>query len=111
MHQQEILRVCLLPYLLRHARRHRYSRNTGGADQRIDLAVRQLTHQLPKQNTAGCRKTKRNQPQQNNTERLQRKKVCRFRSGSNRNAEKDRYNIAQLVLHGLAQTIGNPALS
>lgn len=66
VHQQEVMRIGLGADLLRNTRRHRYGRDAGRTDQRIDLAVRDYAQQLAQQHAANRGERERHKAKDNN---------------------------------------------
>ena len=111
MHEQEVCRVGLLAFDLRNARGHWDCGNAGRADQRVDLAARQLAHDLAEQQAADRGEHERDQAEDDDLDRLHGQELLRDRLTPDRQAEEDGDDIAQRVLCRVGQTIGHAAFA
>ena len=109
MHQQEVRGIGLLTFLLGHTRRHRDSGHAGRADQRVDLAAGELVHQLRQQHAARRAHAERDDAHRDDFKRAHRQEGRGSRRCADRDAEENRDDIHQLVLHRLVQTFGHAA--
>ena len=63
VHKQIVSGFCAQAFQVGHPRRHRHCGNAGRADERIDLALAELAHQLAYQQTAHGREREGDEPE------------------------------------------------
>ena len=71
MHQKEVGRISLRTYFLRYSCCHGNGRYAGRTDQRIDLSMGQLAHNLSEKNTACGTESEGNQTKDNDLQGIQ----------------------------------------
>lgn len=109
MHQQEIVRVAFQADFVGDPGRHRHSRNTGRADQRVDRRAAETVHDLGHDDATGGADRKRHGTQTQDTEGFHGQEGFGAEFGTNRQAQKDGDDIDQLVLRGLAEPVDHAA--
>ena len=97
MHEQEVARILFLADDLRYTSRHRNGGNTGGADERIDLILKEDVHELCEQNAACGAETECNNAEDENLKRLRIEEVCSGSCCTDGGAEEDRNDVHALL--------------
>ena len=109
MHEQVVAGVVFLADFLGNTGGHGNSGNTGGADQRVNLAVGDNAHDLAQQNTACGADTESNNAQNNDLNGLDVQEGCGIGGAANAEAQEDGDDIHQFVAGGLFDTLNNAA--
>src|SRR5690606_22843824 len=98
VHQEIVGRIGLLAFDLRYPGCHRHSRNPCRSDQRVDLSAREPAHDLAYYQTTHSTEHERQQTQTYYHESFESQEVLTNCSGTDRHAEKYRYDIYQCIL-------------
>ena len=110
MHEQVVAGVVLLADLLGNTGGHGNGGNTGGADERVDLAVGDNAHDLAQENTAGGADTEGDDAQNDDLNGLDVQEGGGVGGAANGEAEEDRDDVHQLIAGGLGDTLNNAGL-
>ena len=110
MHQQEVAGIGLLSHLLADAGRHGNGGHTGRADEGIDLFLQEQVHELGQQHAACGAEAEGHNAHAHDHQRLGIEEGGAGGGGAYADAKEDGDNVHQLVLHGLAEPVGNAAL-
>ena len=110
MHEQVVAGVVLLADLLGNTGGHRNGGNTGGADERVDLAVGDNAHDLAQDNTAGGADAEGDDAQNDDLNGLDVQEGGGVGGAADGEAEEDRDDVHQLIAGGLGDTLDNAGL-
>ena len=110
MHEQVVAGVVLLADLLGNTGGHGNGGNTGGADERVDLAVGDNAHDLAQENTAGGADTEGDDAQNDDLNGLDVQEGGGVGGAADGEAEEDRDDVHQLIAGGLGDTLNNAGL-
>ena len=109
VHKQEVGGIGAGTLQLADAGSHRNGGNTGGADQRVDLAAGELAHELAQQQAAYGSELKGCQTQHDDEQGLGGKEAVIDGGGAHGGGQEDRHNVHQRVLRRVAQTVRQSA--
>ena len=110
VHQQEVGRILLLAHGLGYTSRHGNSGHTSGTDQGVDLLLGEHVHQLGKEHAASGAETKGHNTHSQDGQSLHAQEGSSGSGSTHGSAQEDGDDVHQLVLHGLAETVGDAAL-
>ena len=110
MHEQVVAGVVLLADLLGNTGGHGNGGNTGGADERVDLAVGDNAHDLAQDNTAGGADAEGDDAQNDDLNGLDVQEGGGVGGAADGEAEEDRDDVHQLIAGGLGDTLDNAGL-
>ena len=111
MHQQVVGAVRLLPHLLDDARRHREGRNAGRTDHRIHLILAEEVQKLCKHHARDGVEDEGDKAQCHDDERVEIDELVGLHRERDRDAEKQRDEVRQIVLRRLGKTLQAAALT
>ena len=111
MHEQEVVVIGFQSNLVHHTCSHRYGRNTGSTDERIDFTATEVVHQFSHQDAGSSADCKGDQAQQQNAQCLQVQEMFGLQFRADRETERQRDHINDLILSRIGETIYNAALS
>lgn len=111
MHQQKIAGICFLTLNLTDSCSHGHRADTGGTDQRIDLVFGKQIHQLCHQYSGCRRQNEGNDSEAQNAKRLRSQKISAVHRNADADSEKDRNDIDDFILSGLAESLSDSALT
>ena len=110
MHEQVVAGVVLLADFLGNTGSHRNGGNTGGTDQRVDLAVGDDAHDLAQDDAASGADTESNDAQDDDLDSLDVQEGRSVGGAANREAQEDGDDVHQFVAGGLGDTLNNAGL-
>ena len=111
MHQQVVGAVRLLPHLLDDARGHREGRDTGRADHGVHLVLAEEVQKLCKHHARDGVKDEGDKTQRHDDERFEIDELVGLHRKRDRDAEKQRDEVRQIVLRRLGKTLQAAALT
>ena len=110
VHQQEVGGVVLLADGVGHTGSHGNRRNTGGADQGVDLPAGELAHHVAAQQTAGSGNAEGYDAQNHDLQGAASQEGGADHGGAHGGGQQNGDNVHQSVLRGVAETVGRAGL-